>query len=149
MTEPVLAEAIGVIDGINVDFNTPVAYQPGTLFAYLNGVLVQQSGTEGPIEMGGTDVRMREAPRIDDTLHFYFDTSPPTPGAFLQPPEMLSTLHLVPEISGSINLRPKQISAEEEDTSGDVPAMSSAQELVPEPTGAVNLRPKMISAEEQ
>ena len=148
MTEPVLAEAIGIIDGANVDFSTPVAYQPGTLFAYLNGILVQQSGTEGPIELGGVDVRMREAPRTDDTLHFYFDTGPPTPGAFLPPPILLSALSLVPVISGSMNLRPTPISAEGEEPE-NVPENMSAQNLSPEPTGATDLRPKMISAEEQ
>lgn len=148
MTEPVLAEAIGLIDGSNVDFTTPVAYQSGTLFAYLNGILVQQSGTEGPIELGGVDVRMREAPRTDDTLHFYFDTGPPTPGVFQSPPILLSALNLVPVISGSMNLRPTQISAEGEELE-NVPENLSALDLVPKPTGAIDLRPKMISAEEQ
>lgn len=149
MSDPVLVEAIGTIDGVNVDFSTPVAYQPGTLFAYLNGLLVQQSGDEGPIELGGTSVRMRDAPRPEDTLHFYFDTSPPSPGAFVTPPQMMSALSLKPEIRATMNLRPRNVSAEEEDLGGVEPEMMSAQDLAPENVGASNLRPKMISAEEQ
>ena len=132
MSDPILAEAIGPIDGSNVDFNTPVAYIPGSLFAYLNGILVQQSGTEGPIELLGTSVRMREAPRVGDTLHFYFDTSLQIPGAFVVPPAMMSGLNLAPEIRASINLHPQQISATDETSTGVEPDMMSATELTPD-----------------
>ena len=148
MSEPILAEAIGTIDGVNTDFTTPSPYYPGTLFAYLNGLLVQQAGDEGPIELGANAVRMRDAPRPGDTLHFYYDTQPPTGGAILGPPTMLEAINLVPVIAGSLNLRPDIIGADDESATSYQPDMSSATPLVPEIDDSIDLRPEIISAEE-
>jgi hypothetical protein len=148
MSEPVLAEAIGTIDGVNRDFNAPSAYWPGTLFAYLNGVLIRSVDVNGPIEKGGTDVEMKEAPLTGDTLHFYYQSQPPVDGGFIQPPTMLSALQLVPVMRGSVDLRPRMVSSEEEVTEDEPPEMLSAKNLKPEMRGSVDLRPRMISAEE-
>lgn|SRR4030042_5584135 len=117
MSDSILAEAVGIIDGVNVDFDTTAPYVVGSVYAFLNGVLVQQSGDEGPIEMGGTAVRMRVAPKLRDTLHFVFQTGLPTPspGAFLPPPRPISSTILAPTkpVSSKI-LVPKPYTAEEE-----------------------------------
>jgi hypothetical protein len=149
MSDSQLEEATGTIDGVNVDFTTAVAYYPGTLFAYLNGLLVEQDGDDGPIEMGGVNVRMRTAPSVNDTLHFWYRTEAPTPGAFLAPPRAYHALNLVPEPRSASNLRPDPHSVEVPTAGGDeVPRSVSAIDLRPEPFSTDNLRPKPISAEE-
>ena len=148
MSEPVLAEAIGTIDGVNVDFNTPSAYYAGSLFAYKNGLLIRKVDDDGPIELGGSAVRMKEAPRTEDTLHFYYQEGAPTQGALVQPPTMLSALQLVPAMRGNIDLRPRMISSDEQTDEQDPPEMLSAKNLKPAMRGNVDLRPRMISAEE-
>lgn len=72
-----------------------------------------------------------------------------TGGPFVQPPTMLSTTHLTPDITDSTVLRPDIVSAVDDEPTENVPDMHSAQELVPESTEAINLRPRMISAEEE
>jgi len=151
MSEPILAEAIGTIDGVNVDFNTPSAYWPGTLFAYINGTLVREIDDDGPIEMGGTDVRMKLAPEVGDTLHFYYQEEAPTfhgfDGPVPIPPTMLSADELVPEMTGAMSYIPRMISSE--DISAEsTPEMIEAKELKPKMCSSRNLRPRMISAEE-
>lgn len=148
MSDAVLEVATGVIDGVNVDFTTSVAYFPGTLHAYLNGLLVERDGDEGPIEIGGVDVRMRLAPQINDTLHFWYRTGPPTPGAYVSPPKAYHAINLVPDPRSATSLAPAPHSAEASSTADLVPRATSATELVPEPHSSVDLRPKPISAEE-
>jgi hypothetical protein len=141
--------AIGTIDGNNVDFQTSVAYFPGTLFAYLNGQLLGQDDDDGPIELGGVNVRMRRAPISDDTLHFWYRTEAPTPGAFVKPPSAYQAIDLVPEPRSANDLKPDPQSVEVEgDASEYTPRAYSASELVPEPFSSDDLRPKPISAEE-
>jgi hypothetical protein len=148
MSDATLEEATGTIDGANVDFTTSVAYFPGTLFAYLNGQLLRQDDDDGPIEIGGVNVRMRKAPLTDDTLHFWFRTEPPTPGAFFAPPKAYHALDLRPDPRSASNLRPDPHSVEAPTAGGDVPRSVSADDLRPEPFETINLRPKPISAEE-
>jgi hypothetical protein len=145
MSDPVLAEAIGTIDGVNDTFTTPVAYYPGTLWAYVNGVLVEQDGDEGPVELGGVSVRMREPPRTGDTLHFYFQTSAPTGAGFSEPPTAYDAIDLVPIAAAAIDLLPDG-SSEGEDL-GYVPG-GYAFDLVPEGVSADDLVPIPLSAEE-
>lgn len=145
MTEPVLAEAGGTIDGVNDVFTTPVAYWPGSVWAYLNGVLVEQDGDEGPVEMGGVQVKMREPPRAGDTLHFYFHTGPPIGSGFTEPPSAYEAIDLVPIGAFSANLVPAGTSEGEDP--GYVPG-GYAIELVPEGVSADDLVPIPLSAEE-
>lgn len=149
MSDAQLEEATGTIDGVNVDFTTSVAYYPGTLFAYLNGQLLRQDDDDGPVELGGVNVRMRKAPIADDTLHFWYRTEPPTPGAFLAPPKAYHALNLVPEPRSANDLRPDPQSAEAPTAGGDErPRSIAALDLRPDPFSTDNLRPKPISAEE-
>jgi hypothetical protein len=114
VADSVIAEAIGAIDGVNQDFDAPSAYWVNTLFVYWNGKLQPKTDTNfGWTELGGTLFRLNSAPVVGDDIHVYYQTQPPTGGAFKQPPEMLSATHLVPKMTQAINLRPKMISAEE------------------------------------
>jgi hypothetical protein len=113
MSEPILAPAIGTIDGANTDFTTPSAYFPGTLFAYKNGLLIRAIDDDGPIEQGANMVRMKEAPLTGDTLHFYYDTQPPIGGGFFGPPTIEEILELIPE-TFTVELVPRILSAEEQ-----------------------------------
>lgn len=152
MSEPVLAEAIGVIDGINTDFETPSPYITGTLYAYLNGVLIRSSDYNGPIELGGNSVRMKVPPVLGptpnpDTLHFYYDTEPPIGGGFYGPPRMMSALNLVPSNLSANNLSPNMISSENDNVE-NLPIIYNVVNLKPKMSGVIDLKPKMISAEE-
>lgn len=148
MSEPVLAEAIGVIDGINVDFQTPSPYYPGTLFSYLNGLLQRQSDEDGPQEMGANAVRMRRAPRPTDTLHFYYDTQPPIGGGFYEPPTLMRAIQLVPITLSVVDLRPR-LSGAEDPAAPELPLMTAGINLAPTTHSALDLKPRMLSAEEE
>lgn len=150
MSDPVTAEAIGVIDGANVDFNTPVAYYPGTLFVFLNGQLLPQDDElQGPIELGGTSFRLPVPPVTDDRLHVWFHTGPPTPGAFFKPPRILMAIDLSPKGTMALNLVPHPDGVEADIDSGEsVPRAYQAVDLSPKATEAKNLVPRPLSAEE-
>lgn len=114
MADSLIEQAIGTIDGANRDFSVSVAYFPGTLFVYWNGKLQPKTNTTfGWIETGGVGFRLNSAPVVGDDIHCYYQTEPPTPGAFVPPPEMLSATDLKPRMSGTLNLVPRMISAEE------------------------------------
>ena len=146
MSEPILAEAIGTIDGVNDEFQTPSPYFAGTLFAYLNGQLLAQDDDDGPIELGTNQVRMRIAPRDGDVLHFYYDTKPPVGGGFYAPPRLMAALHLVP-VTSILKLEPVVVDTEEV-VDIEHPDTYSARGLAPI-TKTLNLVPRIISAEEE
>lgn len=146
MSEPILAEAIGVIDGVNKDFTTPSAYFAGTVFAYKNGLLIRAIDDDGPIEQGTNQVQMKEAPRTGDTLHFYYDTQPPVHGGFYGPPDIYQALELMPE-NYTILLAPQILDAVDQDAVENVPENYSNVELKPE-TITVELVPEIVSADE-
>jgi hypothetical protein len=112
MAEPVLAVAVGIINGVNVDFTTPSPYYPGTVFAYINGYLQVQSGVYGWYELGTNMIRMKVAPQVGDYLHFYYQTQPPIGGSIVSPPDFIDSIELKPVVM-AIDLRPRIISTEE------------------------------------
>jgi hypothetical protein len=146
MSDPVLAEAIGPIDGANVDFTTVSAYQPGTLWLYINGVLVERDGTEGVIELGGNAFRLKEPVFPGDTLHTYYQETGPTPAPFPAPPKAYQAIDLVPRGTAAIDLVPI---GDSEDTSATTatPIGGGALDLRPEGC-ALDLVPTPLSAEE-
>lgn len=147
MSDPVLAEASGTIDGVNVDFTTPSAYHPGTLWVYLNGLLVQRDGDEGPVELGGNAFRLREAPFPGDTVHAYYQEKGPTPAPFPEPPRAYQALDLVPIAAGALDLAPIAGDAIPE-AGTSTPAALGAIDLKPEGVAALDLVPVPLSAEE-
>lgn len=147
MSDPVLAEAIGPIDGVNVDYTTPSAYFPGTLWVYVNGVLVEQDGDEGAIELGGNAFRLREALHPGDTLHAYYQEKGPTPAPFPTPPKAYQAINLVPIAAAALDLVPLGES-EDESVSTATPGALEAIDLRPEGVRALDLVPTPLSAEE-
>lgn len=148
MSDPVLAEAIGVIDGVNVDYTTPSVYYPGSLWIYVNGLLVEQDGVEGVDELGGNAFRLREPLRTGDTLHVYYQESGSTGVAFPTPPLAYQALDLVPIPAAAIDLAPVGDSAEDLSLQTDSPAAYQAIDLRPTAVRAIDLIPTPLSAEE-
>jgi hypothetical protein len=62
----------GVIDGSNRVFYTTAPYRPGTVRVFLNGQLKQGLLDDGWFELGTNKVRLKEAPRVEDVLQFYY-----------------------------------------------------------------------------
>lgn len=61
----------GLIDGVNVTFTTSIAYQPGTLFVWLNGQLLALSDFEW-VETGAFTFDMSAPPKVSDRLKCRF-----------------------------------------------------------------------------
>ena len=149
--ESVICDAVGVIDGLNDEFDTIVAYTPGTVFAYLNGQLLPRDDGLAPLtELGGTRVRLGEAPRTNDRVHFWFQTGTPTPGNFPRPPLALRAIELRPRPVRGLDLAPRPV-----DSSGGgataaplTPGAFVAIELRPAPEASIVLAPKPVGAEE-
>lgn len=77
MANPVLEDAIGVVDGVNQYFSTSMDYTPGTLQVWINGILVRPQDADGFIETGSNTFQMKEVPMVGDLLRvFYIDTAP-------------------------------------------------------------------------
>lgn len=148
MSDPVLAEATGIIDGVNVDYTTPSPYFPGSLWVYINGVLVQQDGDEGPIELGGNAFQLREALRTGDTLHVYYQESGSTGAPFPAPPKAYQAIDLVPIAASATNLVPLGDDADDLTLETDTPSPIQAFDLKPEGVRALDLIPTPLSAEE-
>jgi len=150
MSDPLVNEAIGVIDGANVDFQTAVAYQPGTVWLFFNGQLIPRENDDGGlIELGGVDVRLKRAPVVGDRIHFWFHTGPPTPGAFSQPPLALMAINLIPSPRVALALVPVPRDAQGEGVATDyVPRPAGLVPLAPDPEVGIELSPSPVSAEE-
>jgi hypothetical protein len=61
----------GVINGFNTTFNTSLPYAPGTLFIYLNGMLIKQNDDDGPTETSPSTgaFTLGVAPSTNDVVH--------------------------------------------------------------------------------
>jgi len=148
MSDPVLAEAIGTIDGSNVDFTTPSAYFAGTVFMYLNGVLTRPYDDDGIIELGGNAIRHKQAPELGDTVHYYYQESASTGGSIQGPPDIMQAFELLPEIYGTIHLIPNVIDAVDQTLEESSPQMIGNEHLSPEMASAIDLRPEILTVEE-
>lgn len=148
MSNPVLAEAIGTVDGVNLDFTTPSAYYSGTVFMYLNGVLVRPANNDGIIELGGNSIRHKEAPKVGDTVHYYYQESAPTGGSIQGPPDTMQAFELLPEIYGTIHLIPNVIDAVDQTPEDSNPQMIGNEHLSPVIADVIDLVPHILSVEE-
>lgn len=70
--DEIVADAIGLINGANVAFNTPSPYQPGTLRTFLNGQLIHTGDDDGPTETGPSTFTMGLPPQPGDRLRVRF-----------------------------------------------------------------------------
>jgi len=148
MTDPVQAKAGGDIDGVNVDFTTPSAYIPGSLWAYLNGQLIDRDADDGPTETGGNTFRLRKAPIAGDVVHVWYWTTPSSASSYPVPPRGLWALDLVPENGAALDLVPDGLGSENLSADGETPIGHVALDLVPSGGAALDLVPRPISAEE-
>lgn len=146
MSDPVQAQ-VTVVPGA-LDYTTPSAYYPGTLFIYINGILKEQDGVEGVDELGGNAFRLREPLRDGDTLHVYYQEQGSTQAPFLAPPEGLWGLDLVPVSHAALDLAPTGVASEELDAEPLVPQIDVALDLVPTSGAIFDLVPRPIAAEE-
>jgi hypothetical protein len=64
----IVEDAIGIVDGVNREFDTSVAYNTGSLEVFVNGILARRQDDDGWIEKGGTRFEMKESPYIGDLL---------------------------------------------------------------------------------
>lgn len=62
----------GIINGSNRVFYTSVVYRPGSVMVFLNGQLKADLLDDGWFELGTNKVRLKEAPRTEDVLQFYY-----------------------------------------------------------------------------
>lgn len=60
-------------DGVTVDFETSVAYKADTVSVWQNGLRLIRDWDDGFSEIGGTTVRMGEAPLTGDTLQVEYE----------------------------------------------------------------------------
>lgn len=146
MSDPVLAQ-VTVVPG-TLEYLTPSVYFPGTLFIYINGVLVEQDGVEGVDELGGSAFRLREGLRDGDTLHVYYQEQGSTQAPFQAPPEGLWALDLIPVGHAALDLAPEGVESEDLDASPLIPQIDVAFDLVPISGAILDLVPRPISAEE-
>lgn len=148
MSNPVLAEAIGTPDGVLDEFQTPSAYYAGTVFCYINGLLIRKSDDDGIIELGWNRIKHKIPPLTGDTVHYYYQEGPPIGGAIQGPPDMLQTIDLRPDLYAILDLRPGIIDAENQTPEDETPQMIGNENLSPQIASALDLRPEIISAEE-
>lgn len=147
MSEPVLAEAIGTPDGVLDEFQTPSVYYSGTVFCYLNGQLIRKVDDDGIIELGGNRIKHKKPPLANDTVHYYYQESPPIGGAIQGPPDMLESFELMPQLYSVLDLRPGVIDAVNQTIEDEMPQMIGNENLIPDIASTLDLKPEIISAE--
>lgn len=147
MSDQLLKPAIGDIDGVNVDFRAADAYVPGTLVALLNGQVIHGDDADGPVELGGDAVRMKKAPRVDDTLDFWFHTAIPEASPFPAPPVPYQQIDLAPEASDALDLAPTAGVSDEADAEGLSPQGTTQIDLAPCGVDVIDLVPEPVSSE--
>jgi len=62
-------------NGVEVDFQTSQPYKSGTVSVWLNGLRKIQDWDDGFDELGGTTIRMREAPLTGDSLQAMYEAA--------------------------------------------------------------------------
>jgi len=62
----------GVVDGVNVNFETPAPYYPGSVRVFVDGQLKMQGFEDGWIELGYNRVQLLDPPEEGSTVQAYF-----------------------------------------------------------------------------
>lgn len=78
LQQEIIEPAIGVVDGVNTLYKTSRPYVPGSLTAYLNGLLQERTSPTGWVETNPTtgDVTLSFAPQeLDDIQFGYLDAT--------------------------------------------------------------------------
>jgi hypothetical protein len=103
MSDQIVENAIGTIDGSNTDFTTSVEYVPTTVRIIYNGMMLDYSDpVDGVTELGTNSVRTNFTPLIGDTIQFWYHTTAGTSlfGSY-NPPEPYAAIDLVPTPYGA------------------------------------------------
>jgi hypothetical protein len=68
----VLRVLSGSVDGVNVVFQTPVPYRPGSVRVFVDGQLKREDFDDGWIELGYDKVQLKLAPFSGSVVQAYF-----------------------------------------------------------------------------
>jgi len=152
MGDPKITPAIGTINGVNKIFQTPIQYIPGTVWAYLDGVIVDRDDSvDGLIENSDRlTIEMRTAPRENSSLMFWFNTTVVVFPGLGKPPRLLSSINIAPDGLSVENITPDGYNAErtDSDPTTQTPWGMRAINDTPQSNKVLNLVPKPINAEE-
>lgn len=102
MGTPRIDTAIGVVDGVNDLFSTPVPYVVKSLSVFLNGQLKRRDLDDGWVEISAVHgtFRLKEVPRVGEVVQaFYQDGSPG------QAPDQVELLHIRGMLTSTQDLR--------------------------------------------
>ena len=69
---PIFEVALGTPNGVTTVFGTTAPYKPGSVQVFMNGALRRQDFQDGWIEIGSQQVKLKEAPRVGDTVQIYY-----------------------------------------------------------------------------
>jgi len=153
-----LDQAIGTVDGVNLDFATASAYAPGTLVVFLNGRQLKRELDNGweETDPAAGEFRMKIAPvgpqfgadDPGDLIYAFWQTDNVSiGGADGGVPQMIAATHLRPELVGGLERAPRIAGSVDLEGSIESPVLS-ASEVRPEVVEADELRPKMSGAKE-
>lgn len=102
MANPRIADAVGLVDGVNKDFTTPTDFTSGSLEVFLNGILLRRQDDDGWIETGTNAFQLKETPQPLDLIRvFYTDTLPVGPGPQIE--ELVATLIDTDILTGTVD----------------------------------------------
>lgn len=62
-------------DGLRTDFDVSQPYKPGTVSVWLNGLRLVADWDDGFEELGGTTIRLKEAPLLWDSLQAQYEVA--------------------------------------------------------------------------
>ena len=156
-----LEQAIGVVNGINLDFEVPVAYMSGSLVVFRNGQQLKRELDNGWIETDPTTgkFQMKIAPlapypgSLDDCgdiIFAYFNTvsSVSTGGAVVGGiPNIVGATHIYPLLVAGNEILPQIIGAGDIVSSIGIP-ITGAEVVYPKIGAADNLRPTIAESKE-
>jgi len=121
-----ITQALGPVNGVNRDFNSPTHFRPGSLVCFLNGQQLKRTLDNGWEEVDPTlgIFRMKVAPvgprpgALDDpgdVLFVFYDTeaSSSTGGADGGIPNLVALDVVIPRMTEAVDLHPNLVNAEE------------------------------------
>lgn len=72
MVDVRLESAVGVVNGVNVTFNTVLPYLSSSLEVFVNGMLRRNQDQDGWVETGANEFQLKEAPQVGDRVTVFY-----------------------------------------------------------------------------
>jgi len=72
-----IEQAVGAVDGANVEFDTTASYHAGSTKLAINGVFKEPSDDDGWVEAGGTRVTLKLPPQTGDVIQIAYRAGTP------------------------------------------------------------------------